>query len=82
MKISVVLPVFNDKRVGRALDSILSQQHDHELDLVVVDAGSTDGTLDIIKTYEDRIAVLISEPDRGHIRRCQQGHRQDFRRRR
>ena len=60
-----MLPVFNDKRVGRAIDSILSQQHDHELDLVVVDAVSTDGTLDVIKTYEDQIAVLISEPDMG-----------------
>ena len=65
MIISVVLPVFNDIRVGRALDSILSQQHGHKLDLVVVDAGSTDATMDVIRKYEDRIAVLISEPDKG-----------------
>ena len=65
MKISVVLPVYNDRRVGRALNSILSQRHDHDLELIVVDAGSTDGTLDIIQSYRDRIAVLISEPDAG-----------------
>ena len=65
MKISVVVPVFNDVRVGRALDSILGQRHDHELEIVVVDAGSTDGTLDIVERYADSISVLISEPDEG-----------------
>ena len=65
LKISVVLPVFNDRRVGRALDSILSQKHDQELELVIVDAGSTDGTLDILESYRDSINVLVSEPDKG-----------------
>ena len=45
MKISIAIPVLNDVRVGRALDSALSQQHEHELEVIVVDAGSTDGTL-------------------------------------
>ena len=65
MKISVVVPVFNDVRVGRALESILSQQHDHDLEIIVVDAGSTDGTLEVLERYRDKIAVLISEPDKG-----------------
>ena len=65
MKISIVTPVFNDRRVGLALDSILSQRHGHELELVVVDAGSTDGTLDVLKGYGDSISTLISEPDDG-----------------
>ena len=65
MKISVVTPVFNDRRVGRALDSILSQRHKHELELIVIDAGSTDGTMEVLEGYEDRIATLISEPDDG-----------------
>ena len=65
MKISVVLPVFNDVRVGRAVDSILSQQHDHDLELVVVDAASTDGTMAVLERYRDHISVLISEPDDG-----------------
>lgn len=65
MKISVVTPVFNDPRVARALDSILSQRHGHELELIVVDAGSTDGTMEILRGYQDRIATLISEPDDG-----------------
>ena len=65
MKISIVVPVFNDLRVGRALESILAQTHDDELELVVVDAGSTDGTLDVIRRYEEDISILISEPDEG-----------------
>lgn len=65
MKISVVVPVLNDKRVGRALDTILAQQHEHKLELIVVDAGSTDGTLDVIEAYRERISVLVSEPDEG-----------------
>ena len=65
MKISIVVPVFNDVRVKRALESILAQQHDHELEIIVVDAGSTDGTFDILKAYKERLSVLISEPDEG-----------------
>ncbi len=65
MKISIVTPVFNDVRVGRALESVLSQQHKHELEIIVVDAGSTNGTLAVLERYRDRIAVLISEPDEG-----------------
>lgn len=65
MKVSIVTPVYNDPRVGRALDSILGQRLDHELETVVVDAGSRDGTLDVLERYRDRISVLISEPDGG-----------------
>ena len=65
MKVSIVTPVFNDVRVARALDSILSQGHDHELELIVIDAGSNDGTLKVLETYRDRISSLVSEPDKG-----------------
>ncbi len=65
MKITIVTPVFNDPRVARALDSILAQRHEHELELVVVDAGSTNGTMEILESYRDRITTLISEPDDG-----------------
>ena len=65
MKVSIITPVFNDVRVGRALDTILSQQHEHELELVIVDGGSTDGTLEVLETYRDKISVLVSESDEG-----------------
>ena len=65
MKISIVTPVFNDVRLARALDSIFAQQHRHELETIVIDAGSTDGTREVLDAYRSRISVLISEPDDG-----------------
>lgn len=65
MKLSIITPVFNDRRVGGAIESALAQQHAHELELVVVDAGSTDGTLELLTQYREQISVLVSEPDQG-----------------
>ena len=65
MKISIVTPVYNDPRIGRALQSMLDQRHDHELEIITIDGGSSDETLDIIEKYKDRINILVSEPDRG-----------------
>ena len=65
LKISVVIPVYNDIRITRSIDSILNQRHDEELELVIVDGGSTDETLSVVRAYGDRITTLISEPDKG-----------------
>ena len=65
MKISVVMPVFNEVRVCRALESVFAQRLDCELETIVIDAGSTDGTLDVLERYADRLDVCISEPDAG-----------------
>lgn len=61
---SIICPVFNcTSTVRRLIDSILSQSSD-SYELIIVDGGSTDGTLDIIREYDGRIAY-ISEPDNG-----------------
>lgn len=65
MKVSVVTPVFNDVRVSRALDSVFAQRVNCELETIVIDAGSTDGTLDVLARYGDNLNVCISEPDGG-----------------
>ena len=65
VKVSVVIPVFNDVRVRRALDSVFAQRIDCELETIVIDAGSTDGTLDVLARYSDSLNVCISEPDGG-----------------
>jgi glycosyltransferase len=65
MKISVVTAVFNNRKtIGAAIDSALSQTG-ADVELIVIDGGSTDGTLDVLRTYGNRLAVLVSEPDRG-----------------
>ena len=62
-KISIVMPTLNQRRYLRAaIDSILEQSCRAEI--IVVDGGSTDGSLEILKSYEDRIRYL-SEPDDG-----------------
>ncbi len=65
MKVSIVTPVLNDRRVGRALESVFAQDIDSELEIIVIDGGSDYGTLDVIRRYIDRIDVLVSESDEG-----------------
>lgn len=65
MKISVITAVFNNRaHIAEALESVLAQDH-ADVERVVIDGGSTDGTLDILRARQDRLGVLVSEPDRG-----------------
>jgi glycosyltransferase len=65
LKFSIVTVVRNDPRVGEALASALAQRFEGELELIVMDGGSTDGTLAVLEGYRDRLAVLESGPDAG-----------------
>lgn len=63
--IAIVTPSFNQAAyVGATLESVLSQDYPH-LEYVVQDAGSTDGTLDVLAGFNSRGAVVIVESDRG-----------------
>jgi len=65
MKISVVTAVFNARdTVEDTIQSVLDQTH-HDIELVVIDGGSTDGTVEILKGYKDKLDVFVSEPDAG-----------------
>jgi len=65
LKISVITAVYNSRAtVAAAHASVLEQSHG-DIELVVIDGGSTDGTLEVLRGYADRISVLVSEPDHG-----------------
>jgi len=65
MRISIVTISYNQARfLERAICSIINQDYS-DLEYIVVDSGSTDGSREIIKKYEDRIDKIIFEPDNG-----------------
>jgi glycosyltransferase involved in cell wall biosynthesis len=64
-KISIVMPCFNQVRfVERSILSIINQRYSN-LDFIIIDGGSTDGSVEIIKKYEKYLSYWISEPDKG-----------------
>lgn len=63
--ISVVMVALNEKNtLEGALNSVLSQTYE-KIELIIIDGGSTDGTLEIIRRYAHKIAYWVSEPDGG-----------------
>lgn len=65
MKISVITAVYNRAgTIGESLRSSCAQRH-AEIERVVIDGGSTDGTLDIVRAFGSQIATVVSEPDTG-----------------
>lgn len=64
-KFSVITVTYNAAAVLEdTIQSVITQTY-HHVEYIIVDGGSTDGTLDIVAQYRDRIATIVSEPDKG-----------------
>jgi len=72
-KISIVTPSFNQaKYLGKTIESVLSQGYPN-LEYLIMDGGSTDGSADIIKASESKLAYWQSKRDNGMYDAIQQG---------
>lgn len=65
MRISIVTICYNSQStIKGAIESVLAQDHP-DVEYIVIDGASSDGTMEIVRSYGDRIAAVVSEPDKG-----------------
>jgi glycosyltransferase involved in cell wall biosynthesis len=63
--VSIITIVYNgEKHIEQTINSVLGQTYS-PIEYIIIDGGSKDNTVPIIKKYEDRLAYWISEPDKG-----------------
>ncbi len=65
MKVSIITAVLSNKKyLSDAINSVLGQVHDN-IEYIIVDGGSEDGTIELVLSYGNKINTFISEPDKG-----------------
>ena len=65
MKISVITIVYNNKNTIESCLQAVQNQYYANIEHIVIDGGSTDGTQQIIEKYQNNLGYYISEPDTG-----------------
>lgn len=65
MKVSIITSCFNrEKTIRDSIESVLAQDYP-DIEYIVIDGASTDRSVNIINEYKNRLALFISEPDKG-----------------
>ena len=65
MKVSIITVVYNNvTTIEEAINSVFSQTYAN-IEYIIIDGGSNDGTLDILNINKHKVSLLISEPDKG-----------------
>lgn len=73
MKVSIITVCYNSAAtIEDTIKSVLAQTYTN-IEYIIIDGVSTDNTLDVIEPYKDRIAKVVSEPDKGMYDACNKG---------
>ncbi len=64
-KLTVITIVYNNVRdIERTISSVLNQTYKN-MEYIIIDGASTDGTLEVVQKYKENISKIVSEPDKG-----------------
>lgn len=65
LKVTIITVVLDNMAfIEDAINSVVNQTHDN-LQYIIIDGGSNDGSLDVIKSFGNKISIVVSEPDEG-----------------
>ena len=65
MTVTIITTVYNNvNEISTAIESVLNQTYS-DIEYIIIDGGSEDGTSEVIKSYGNKITRLICEPDNG-----------------